>query len=304
MMLTGVHFLLTYACNFECDHCFLYCGPKVGGTFTLARLREAFSQIDAIESVSSVYFEGGEPTLYQPLLLEAIRMASERKLSVGVVTNAYWATAEEDAGLWLRPLREMKIADLSVSDDAFHSSAGDRSPGKIAFASAKALGLPVGSICIESPRPVEGKPEKGEPVIGGGARIRGRAADTLLSDLPRHPASRFTECPDEDFRSPKRVHLDPCGHVQLCQGITLGNVRETPLRELFDRYDPDAHPVAGPLLRGGPSALASEHGVAVEEEGYADPCHLCYLTRKALRGRFPECIAPAQVYGEEAEEDG
>ena len=26
-MLTGIHFLLTYTSLFECDHCFLHCGP-------------------------------------------------------------------------------------------------------------------------------------------------------------------------------------------------------------------------------------------------------------------------------------
>ena len=108
-MLTGVHFLLTYACNFECDHCFLYCGPKAGGTFTVAQLREAYAQIDELGTITSVYFEGGEPFLYYPLLVEGIRLASERKLSVGVVSNAYWATAEEDATLWLRPLTDMGI---------------------------------------------------------------------------------------------------------------------------------------------------------------------------------------------------
>ena len=30
-MLTGIHFILTYTCNFECDHCFLYCSPKSKG---------------------------------------------------------------------------------------------------------------------------------------------------------------------------------------------------------------------------------------------------------------------------------
>jgi MoaA/NifB/PqqE/SkfB family radical SAM enzyme len=29
--MNGIHFLLTYTCNFECDHCFLYCGPKSQG---------------------------------------------------------------------------------------------------------------------------------------------------------------------------------------------------------------------------------------------------------------------------------
>ena len=96
--------------------------------------------------------------------------------------------------------------NLSVSDDEFHSPAGEKSPGKIAFASAKSLGMPSGSICIERPTALEGSPEKGEPVVGGGAKIRGRASETLLEDLPRHPASSFTECPHEDFRDLKRIH--------------------------------------------------------------------------------------------------
>ena len=33
-MLTGIHFLLTYSCTSECDHCFLYCSPNAKGTFT------------------------------------------------------------------------------------------------------------------------------------------------------------------------------------------------------------------------------------------------------------------------------
>ena len=31
-----VHFLLTYQCLYECDHCFLYCGSQADGTITLA----------------------------------------------------------------------------------------------------------------------------------------------------------------------------------------------------------------------------------------------------------------------------
>jgi len=33
------------------------------------------------------------------------------------------------------------------------------------------------------------------------------------------------------------------------------------------------------------------------EGQYVDECHLCYLTRRALLDRFPEYLAPKQVYG-------
>jgi hypothetical protein len=33
------------------------------------------------------------------------------------------------------------------------------------------------------------------------------------------------------------------------------------------------------------------------KQGYSDACHLCYETRRALRNRFPEILAPDQMYG-------
>jgi L-lysine 2,3-aminomutase len=74
-MLTGVHFLFSYQCTFECDHCFLHCSPRAGGTFTVAQLRDVFDQIARMPSVNEVYFEGGEPFLFHPLMVEGARLA-------------------------------------------------------------------------------------------------------------------------------------------------------------------------------------------------------------------------------------
>ena len=70
-MLTGVHILLTYKGTSECDHCFLHCSPAREGTFTLEQLRALVRQIEALGTVRTVYFEGGEPFLYYPVLLPA-----------------------------------------------------------------------------------------------------------------------------------------------------------------------------------------------------------------------------------------
>ena len=40
----------------------------------------------------------------------------------GIVTNCYWATAEPDAELWLKPLADLEVSDLSVSSDTFHEA--------------------------------------------------------------------------------------------------------------------------------------------------------------------------------------
>jgi MoaA/NifB/PqqE/SkfB family radical SAM enzyme len=114
-MLTGIHFLLTYMCNSECDHCFVYSGPNAKGTFTLSEIRKALAEATKIGTIKWIYFEGGEPFLFYPLMLEGIRIARSLEFNVGVVTNAYYATSEEDAELWLSPLSKLEISDLSIS---------------------------------------------------------------------------------------------------------------------------------------------------------------------------------------------
>jgi hypothetical protein len=50
-------------------------------------------------------------------------------------------------------------------------------------------------------------------------------------------------------------------------------------------------------MRGGPVALVQRYNLP-HEETYIDACHLCYVARDALRARFTDVLAPAQVYGE------
>jgi hypothetical protein len=78
--------------------------------------------------------------------------------------------------------------------------------------------------------------------------------------------------------------------------VVIGNLFERPLKQICEEYDPDAHPICGPLLEGGPAALVSEYNLP-HEETYADACHLCYAARLALRERFPKILGPDQMYG-------
>ena len=96
-MLTGIHFLLTYMCNLECDHCFIYSGPRAKGTFTISQIQNVLDEATKIETIEWIYFEGGEPFLFYPIMLEGIKIARSMGFKVGVVTNSYYATSEDDA---------------------------------------------------------------------------------------------------------------------------------------------------------------------------------------------------------------
>ncbi len=296
MKLSGVHILLTYQCTLECDHCFVWSSPWQSGTLTLEKLREALFQAKDLGTVESIYFEGGEPFLYYALLLGGVREAARLGFEVGIVSNGYWATSVADALECLRPFAGL-IQDLSISSDVYHWNERLSRQAQNARAAAEQLGIPIGVISIAQPEAMRAASTVGQLPAGESAVMyRGRAAQRLVARAARRPWEQFAECPYEDLREPGRVHVDPFGNVHICQGIALGNLFQTPLKEICETYDPDAHPITGPLLKGGPAELVRGYDLPHRED-YADACHLCDEARRTLRGRFPQSLMPEQMYG-------
>jgi MoaA/NifB/PqqE/SkfB family radical SAM enzyme len=298
-MLTGLHLLLTYMCNSECDHCFVYSSPRARGTFTLKQIRQLLDEAEKIGTIEWIYFEGGEPFLFYPIMIEGIKLTRQRGFKAGIVTNSYFATDPDDIETWLKPLGELGIADFRVSNDPYHFDDADDNPAVHTQKVARKLNLPVADIHLESPSVIIDTHEdanKGKPIIGGDIMFRGRAVEKLTADLPRRHWEEFTECPHEELESPARVHLDSYGNVHLCQGVSMGNYRDTPLSELVKNYDAASHPICGPLVKGGPALLAREYQVN-HDDMFVDACHFCYLVRLALMDKFPQYLTPRQVYG-------
>jgi hypothetical protein len=296
MNIDGLHLLLTYQCNYNCDHCFVWGGPDQYGTMTLEQIGEILRQAGEVGTVEWIYFEGGEPFLYYAALRRGVEMAAAEGFKVGMVSNGYWATAMDDALACLAPFKGL-VGDLSISSDAYHWSDADDSQARTARSAADELGIPMDVISIAPPEATHLAAGRGQIAPGESAVVfRGRAAQKLSARADKHPWEQFTECPFEDLREPGRVHLDPLGHVHICQGITLGNLFERPLAELFDAYDPSSHPVTGPLLEGGPAELVRRYDLPCRGQ-YCDACHLCDTARRALRPRFPAVLAPDQMYG-------
>jgi hypothetical protein len=289
MKLSGLHLLLTYQCIFECDHCFVWGSPRQSGTMTLLTVDLALRQAKEA-GVEWIYFEGGEPFLFYAVLREGVEKAFEAGFKVGIVTNAYWATDPADAVVWLRPLGKM-IGDFSISGDLYHGD--DILGGNVSNAveAAGRLGIPASVLTIAQPGE-----EKALPLGAHCVRYRGRAAAELAGRSDGRPWRELTECEHEELRNPERLHLDPFGNLHVCQGIIIGNIFRASLKDVRDGYDPESHPIVGALLDGGPVALVERHGLG-HAERYADCCHLCDVARRELRGRFPELLAPDQMYG-------
>ena len=297
MKLTGLHLLLTYRCNFECDHCFLWGSPRQSGTMTQAQIREILQQAQDHPTIKSIYFEGGEPFLYYPILLKGILLAAELGFETGIVSNGYWATSKEDALEWLRPF-EGTLGSISVSSDLFHYNEVLSQQSQNAESAALELGIELDFISIAQPEDGSVKTGVGQLPEGfSGIKYQGRAAAKLANRVEGQPWKSFTACPYEDLREPGRVHIDPFGQMHICQGISLGNIFETPINEICKSYNAETHPITGALLNGGPAELAVRYKLS-PQGNYADACHLCDWARRELRLQFSDILTPDQIYGD------
>lgn len=296
MHLSGLHLLLTYQCSFECDHCFVWGSPWQTGTMTLQTVRRILEQAKELRTVEWIYFEGGEPFLYYASLLKAVQEAANVGFQVGVVSNSYWATDEDDALTCLEPFAGL-IQDLSISSDLFHYSDALSQQAKNASTAAERLGIPIGVISIAQVEATDTASAVGQlPVGESDVMYRGRAVEKLAPQAQRKPWEGFGECPYEDLREPGRLHVDSFGNLHICQGMSIGNLFSRPLGDICEAYDPEVHPITGPLLKGGPGELVRRYELP-HEATYADACHLCYVARQYLRARFPGALTPDQMYG-------
>lgn len=263
---------------------------------TLNQLRDILRQAHTQPSIEWIYFEGGEPFLYYPLLFAGVCEAKARGFLVGIVTNAYWALSIEDVHQWLQPLAGL-VDDFSISCDRYHFSDPCDRLASFACQAAEELGMPTSLISIAQPEAIDASASYGQiHSEESGVMYRGRAAEKLSGRALNRLWSEFVSCPHENLRDPGRVHVDPHGEVHVCQGISIGNLFQKPLSDICSEYVPEDHPIIGLLIQGGPVELVTHFNLP-HMEAYADACHLCYSARLALRERFSEYLRPDAMYG-------
>ena len=115
MKLAGLHLLLTYECNYECDHCFVWGGPRQSGTMTIEIIERILEEAEALGTVEWIYFEGGEAFLHYELLRAGVRSGRGARLRRGNRDQRLSGPARiGDAIEWLQPFAGL-VKDLSAS---------------------------------------------------------------------------------------------------------------------------------------------------------------------------------------------
>ncbi len=163
---------------------------------TIATIRTILNQAKEAGMVEWIYFEGGEPFLYYQIMREGIIQAYNLGFKVGIVSNSYWATSEEDALLWLAPLAG-QVQDLTISSDLFHFSEKVSQQSKYVTQIADQLNIPLGVISIEQPDS-QGVSTMGQITSeASSVMYRGRAAEQLAPKAVFHLTEEMIACPHE-----------------------------------------------------------------------------------------------------------
>jgi wyosine [tRNA(Phe)-imidazoG37] synthetase (radical SAM superfamily) len=320
IQLEGLNLLLTYRCTGRCAHCCYRAGPHRRETMAVAEV-ESYLSAAANQPLEWILLFGGEPFIVPDLLRSSVALAS-RLARVLVFTNGYWATDPDTARHRLADLQAAGLDHILFSVDAFHQAHAPLDRVATGIQAARELGygtIEIDNRCLGDPeaentynrrtrelmaRLAESHDLSDVRTYRGASQMVGRALDQLASFLPTQstPPAR---CPLPDYlggdlRAPTAVEIHPGGWVNLCAGLSLGNAQERSLDEILASYDPDAHPIIGPLAQEGPAGLlrlAKEYGHSLPG-GYVDGCHLCYQARTLLCSRYPDHLAPAYAYTE------
>lgn len=310
MIPQSLAFLMTYKCNFNCDHCSVSAGPEHREVIAAEHMRRVIEEAYALPSIRVVVFTGGEPTLYPELLQAGISLAHEKGFLTRLVTNAWWAKTPEKAYDFLENLRAAGLDELNTSFDDSHLPYLDAFGGEQnvvnAVRAATALGM---TVLVGA-------------VLHPGARIRTSYLRQILQEAgiqqevkfledfvfplgrarQKLPAHLFVSDPEKREQGAcqeagQTLGILPDGKVLFCCGHIInsraqeiftvdGLASGAPLSEIVARMQRNV--LYWWLHLEGPDAVLAELGV---EKRFQRKCEACFYLGKACRGMLQALAA-------------
>ncbi len=265
---------------------------------------------------AKIHITGGEAFLYWDHLQEILKEGQKQKLGkVDLIeTNGFWATDEKIIIHRIKRLDELGINRFKISTDPFHQEYVDGKSLRLLAELAREI-LGPQRVLVRWEKyldvPIEmkklSKDERHQQYMNAikdyPCRFTGRAGGKLAELVVSILIDTFaTKNCKNSFLSAKGVHIDPFGNVfsGTCSGIIVGNVNQTPLEEIWKRFNPTQNNIINTLYNKGPYGLlekACKNGYE-KCDSYASKCHLCTNIRQFLFDNDLErtIIGPAECY--------
>jgi len=309
--------LLTYKCPAACNFCYYRCNPSKGGLLSINDALTAWQSLNTLAGSSAkIHITGGEPFLYWEHLAQLVQKAAQLKLgTVDVIeTNAFWADNRAQVIEKLKFLDAHNVKKIKISYDPFHAEFIEyRKIKLLADTAAEILGKTrvnvrwqeymdrdLGIMDMSEDQKIQVFVES---VRKYPCRFTGHAANNLAAVMATQEIDQLSEssCANA-FLSAKGIHLDPYGNVfsGTCSGIIVGNIKKSPLEEIWRTFEPSKIDVINVLFNKGPVGLleiAIKYGYQ-KRRLYSGKCHLCTDLRQFFfdNGLYGPIIGPTDCY--------
>lgn len=299
-----IELFVTYACNSRCRHCVTVNQSREKKIQERPAAELVKNMAHALD-IQSVITLGGEPLLH-PEAVCAIHQAAEgagvpnRKL----VTNGGLQDEPDEVEKQADFILSCGINQALLSVDTFHM---EFIPLTRQYAFARALkekGFPDlrlnpmwmvsredGNIFnMETEECLKTFRDLGIPIIEGNVAIpEGNARRYLERFYTKGAFCRGFRCGDalgtQRLDCPSAIGVEPWGDVTVC-GFSIGNMYETNIMAILERYDPYQDPRMAALLAGGILSLqryADEKGLGVNLLDCFTPCEFCRRVKRLQR---------------------
>ena len=114
-----ITFVVTYKCPISCPMCLFASGPDRDEVLSKDLALDILEQSSDLR-IPAVGITGGEPFFEMDVTCDIIKKASSREMTSTVVTNAHWATSEEEALSKLKVLKKAGLNRIQFSLDDQH----------------------------------------------------------------------------------------------------------------------------------------------------------------------------------------
>jgi hypothetical protein len=319
MRFFGIIFNITYDCNLNCPHCFYYPKSRSRTVISPKRVKEIILSTKDSRPVKTAHFTGGEPFLYYDSLLKMVEIA--KKLDVRRITfstNCFWAN---NIGKVRKQIGRLKKAGLTwflISADAFHQEKVPIENVRRVALVRKELGLQgnddLSVVCFvnkDYPHPYNKKTLAiAKRIIswGHGASLHpsmpyGKASQFIPEDAcsmtgPKRKCWQWRTWGFIHPQGPHTVFIGPDEFVNVCYGVSLGNLKNKSLFDLLKDFEKRPNPIIKALLDEGVAGLvkkAQSYGWN-QKLKFQNECHLCYAVRIFLKKYEPEFLQPDECY--------
>jgi len=265
--------------------------------------RKYLSETAKVATLKSFLVFGGEPMLYPACAIAIFQKARQLGFpKIGMLTNGIWGKDKEKAEELAEKLKNSGLNVLGISVDAFHLQfIRLMCPRNAAQAALKAgIEQVTWNVAVVESLDAANHYDKMTSHIlkelssvGIGAHVhKVSASGRALRTIPQYFKKTSLDGPCEGetpmentVRKPLSITIEPCGEVDICWHLSIGNAKVTPLSRIVSSYDWRKNPITRTLAEEGPIGLPRKYKSCTgrfERSAYVNKCHLCAEVRRTI----------------------